>query len=147
MANYQNVLLATDFSDDSETLGHAARNLADKYSAMIHVVHVVDSLPITDAGYGPIMPLEIDFTEQLVQAAETRLKAFAEHFQVPRENCHVEVGSPKLEIVRLAEALNCDLIIVGSHGRHGLSALLGSTASGVLHHAQCDVLAVRTSRS
>ncbi|MEO1899758.1 MAG: universal stress protein, partial [Methylococcales bacterium] len=38
-----------------------------------------------------------------------------------------------------------DLIVVGSHGRHGLALLLGSTANGVLHHAVCDVLAVRLS--
>lgn len=53
------------------------------------------------------------------------------------------MGSPKLEIVRVAEERQVDLIVVGSHGRHGLALLLGSTANGVLHHAKCDVLAVR----
>jgi universal stress protein A len=53
------------------------------------------------------------------------------------------MGSPKLEIVRVAEENNVDLIIVGSHGKHGIALLLGSTANGVLHHAKCDVLAVR----
>jgi len=48
-----------------------------------------------------------------------------------------------LEIIKIAEENNVDLIIVGSHGRHGLALLLGSTANGVLHHAKCDVLAVR----
>lgn len=43
----------------------------------------------------------------------------------------------------MAEDESTDLIIVGSHGRHGLALLLGSTASGVLHHSPCDVLAVR----
>ena len=53
------------------------------------------------------------------------------------------MGSPKTEIVRVANENKVDLIIVGSHGRHGLALLLGSTANGVLHHATCDVLAVR----
>ena len=53
------------------------------------------------------------------------------------------MGSPKTEIVRVANEHKVDLIIVGSHGRHGLALLLGSTANGVLHHATCDVLAVR----
>jgi universal stress protein A len=48
-----------------------------------------------------------------------------------------------VEIHRLARELRCDLVVVGSHGRHGLALLLGSTANDVLHGAQCDVLAVR----
>jgi universal stress protein A len=50
---------------------------------------------------------------------------------------------PGPEIVRVAEEESADLIIVGSHGRHGLALLLGSTANNVLHHAPCDVMAVR----
>lgn len=44
---------------------------------------------------------------------------------------------------RLAKEQRCDLIVVGSHGRHGLALLLGSTANDILHGAPCDVLAVR----
>ncbi len=50
---------------------------------------------------------------------------------------------PEAEIHRVAEELGADLIVVGSHGRHGLALLLGSTANGVLHGATTDVLAVR----
>jgi len=42
---------------------------------------------------------------------------------------------------------NTDLVIVGSHGRHGVRLLLGSTANAVLHGAECDVLAVRVQDS
>ena len=52
-------------------------------------------------------------------------------------------GVPGQEIVRIAEQEQVDLIIVGSHGRHGLALLLGSTANSVLHHATCDVMAIR----
>jgi universal stress protein A len=52
-------------------------------------------------------------------------------------------GVPGPEIVRLAEEEDIDLVIVGSHGRHGLALLLGSTANSVLHHTKCDVMAVR----
>ena len=45
--------------------------------------------------------------------------------------------------VSVPDEILADLIVVGSHGRHGLALLLGSTASGVLHGAPCDVLAVR----
>jgi universal stress protein A len=52
-------------------------------------------------------------------------------------------GTPKQEIVRLAEQEGIDLIVVGSHGRHGLSLLLGSTANSILHYAGCDVMTIR----
>ncbi|MCV6604433.1 MAG: universal stress protein, partial [Porticoccaceae bacterium] len=50
---------------------------------------------------------------------------------------------PAHELHRYAEENQVDLIVVGSHGRHGLALLLGSTANGVIHGAGCDVLAVR----
>ena len=52
-------------------------------------------------------------------------------------------GVPKQEIVQIAVQENIDLIVVGSHGRHGLALLLGSTANSILHYAKCDVMAVR----
>jgi len=55
----------------------------------------------------------------------------------------VIIGQPAQEMHRFANDNNVDLIIVGSHGRHGISLILGSTATGVLHGSQCDVLAVR----
>ncbi|BBI51861.1 hypothetical protein HORIV_42820 [Vreelandella olivaria] len=56
------------------------------------------------------------------------------------------VGMPDTEIHRFAEEHDVDLIVVGSHGRHGFALLLGSTSTGVLHGAQCDVLAVRVGK-
>jgi len=52
-------------------------------------------------------------------------------------------GAPRQEIVRFAKEQAVDLIIIGSHGRHGLDRLLGSTARSILNDAPCDVLAVR----
>ncbi|MCZ6869325.1 MAG: universal stress protein, partial [Gammaproteobacteria bacterium] len=56
---------------------------------------------------------------------------------------HVCVGNPASEIHRLSEAEGVDLVVMGTHGRHGLGLLLGSTANAVLHGVKCDVLAVR----
>ncbi|WP_339891630.1 universal stress protein, partial [Neptuniibacter pectenicola] len=55
----------------------------------------------------------------------------------------VATGQTESEIHRIAKELEIDLIIVGSHGRHGIALLLGSTANGILHGATCDVLAIR----
>jgi len=79
----------------------------------------------------------------LMAGAKKRLTKLAEKLAVTEDRLWLEMGSPKTEIIRVAEENKVDLIVVGSHGRHGLALLLGSTANGVLHHATCDVLAVR----
>lgn len=143
MENYKHILLAVDFSDYCEAIANRAKDMVDKYQAKLSMVHVVDNLPITDAAYGPVIPFDVDLTEQLMDAAKERLAKLAERFDVAEDSRWLELGSPKLEIIRIAEENGVDLIVVGSHGRHGLALLLGSTANGVLHHAKCDVLAVR----
>jgi len=65
-------------------------------------------------------------------------------FGIDPERVALRIGRPAAEIRAQAEHLKADLIVIGSHGRHGLpSVLLGSTANGVLHGAPCDVLTVR----
>ena len=56
----------------------------------------------------------------------------------------IEFGSTKNEVLRVAEEHKVDLIVTGSHGKHGLALLLGSTANAILHGADCDVLIVRS---
>jgi universal stress protein A len=143
MNTYRHILLAVDFFEQCDIVINRAKDLAERYQATLSLVHVVDSLPITDAGYGADIPFNLDLTAELMENAKIRLTELANKLAVP-ENCRwLEMGSPKIEIIRIAEENKVDLIIVGSHGRHGLALLLGSTANAVLHHAQCDVLAVR----
>lgn len=143
MENYKHILLAADFLGHGEVVATRAKDLADKYQAKLSIVHVLDSLPITDPAYGPVIPFDMDLTAELTKAAKKRLAKLGEELGVPEDSQLIEMGSPKLEIVRIAQEKNADLIVVGSHGRHGLALFLGSTANGVLHHAKCDVLAVR----
>ena len=68
------------------------------------------------------------------------LESFAGRYpQLSSDHRHLTYGQPRQEIHRLAEEQGCDLIVVGSHGRHGLALLLGSTAN--------DVLAVRLKKT
>ncbi len=143
MNNYQHILLAADFSEHGEIVAQKARYLATKYQAKLSVIHIVDNLPISDAAYGPVIPFDIDLNEQLINAATKRLAELGNQLSIPKDRQFLEMGSAKLEIVATAEEQHADLIVVGSHGRHGFALLLGSTANGVLHHAKCDVLAVR----
>lgn len=143
MSDYQHILLAADFTDHGEDVANRAHDLARRYQAKLTIVHVVDNLPITDSFYGPVIPFETDITDDLMDAARDRLHELGQKLGVSKNQCCLEVGNAKYEIIRIANELAVDLIVVGSHGRHGLALLLGSTADGVLHHAQCDVMAVR----
>ena len=144
MENYKHILLAVDFYEHCEAVANRAKDLANKFQAKLSIIHVVDSLPITDAGYGADIPFNMDLTTELMAGAKKRLAQLAEKLGVAEEDrLWLELGSPKTEIIRVAEENKVDLIVIGSHGRHGLALLLGSTANGVLHHAACDVLAVR----
>jgi universal stress protein A len=143
MNNYKHILLAVDFFDQCDAVVDRAQELASRYQAKLSIVHVVDSLPITDAGYGADIPINLDLTAELMDSAKVRLAKLAEQLAITENNQWLEMGSPKTEIIRIAIENAVDLIVVGSHGRHGLALLLGSTANGVLHYAPCDVLAVR----
>ena len=143
MESYKHILLAADFSEHGETVADRAKDLSEKYQAKLSIIHVMDNLLITDAAYGSTIPFDLDLTAELMAAAKKRLADLADKFNIADDCRWMETGSPKLEIIRVAEENEVDLIVVGSHGRHGFALLLGSTANGVLHHAQCDVLAVR----
>ena len=143
MNNYQHILLAVDFSEHGDYIAQKARYLAGKYQAKLSIIHIIDNLPITDAAYGPVIPFDMDLNEELMDAAKKRLAELGKQLSIPEDRQFLEMGSTNLEIVATAEEQHVDLIVLGSHGRHGLALLLGSTANGVLHHAKCDVLAVR----
>lgn len=143
MEAYRHILLATDFSEYAEEIAARARDLAQKYQAQLSIAHIFDSLPIRDLSNDFVIPYDFDLQEELLKAAGQKLRRLAEPLQIPETRQWLEMGSPGVEITRIAERQNVDLIVVGSHGRSGLALLLGSTANSVLHHAKCDVLAVR----
>ncbi len=143
MQNYQHILLAADFSEHGQYVAQKAYDMAQQNQARLSIIHIVDNLPITDTTYGPAIPFDVDLDTELMNAARKRLAELGKQLQIPKAAQFIEMGNAKLEIVAVAEEQNVDLIVVGSHGRHGLALILGSTANGVLHHAKCDVLAVR----
>ncbi|MGR8980491.1 MAG: universal stress protein [Gammaproteobacteria bacterium] len=143
MAIYKHILLAADFFEKNTAVVEKAKELAHSCDAKLSIIHVVDTLPITDPANELMMPFDMDVTKEFIAAAKTKLSALSEKLGIAEPDSHLKVGSPKVEITQLAEEINADLIVIGSHGRHGLALLLGSTANGVLHHATCDVLAVR----
>ena len=145
MTDFRTVLVTTDFSDTSRKAFPLARDVADKYGAKLVAVYVEeDRLP----------PLILEYTdvgiehlaEQQHARAVERLAKFAAE-EIPdhlRSELQVATGSPHEEIVRLAEQLHADLIVMATHGRGFIShAVLGSTTERVVRRAPCPVLVVR----
>ncbi len=142
MEGYKHILLAVDFTPGGETVGKRALDLAERYRARLSLLHVVENLPVDPANEF-IAPPQVEVQAELMENAERKLREFAQALDLSEADRAVTTGSTKQEILAYAQEKNCDLIIVGSHGRHGLALLLGSTANALLHGARCDLLAVR----
>jgi universal stress protein A len=145
MTDYRHILLAVDFSPENRTVIEKALELARKDEALITLMHVVEYTSAMYAGDVPL-PEDLALDQRLAKQAKEKLQQLAEERAIGGMERRVEIGVPKREIVRVAEEIGADLICIGSHGRHGLQLLLGSTANGVLHLAKCDVLAVRVGK-
>ncbi len=142
MPIYNRILLALDLSANTELLCQKASKLAELYQAELSLVHVVEPI-VNDSAFDTLPALPPDFEDTLLHGARERLQRIAEQYAIDADQLFLEVGETRREIMRVAEERQADLIVVGSHGRHGVALLLGSTANAVLHHATCDVLAVR----
>lgn len=146
MAEIKKILYATDFSDLSACALDYAAYLARTCSAELHCLHVVDdsyqywlSLEVTTVPAGPSV-------EDLVAAAEKHLAEFLAERAPPDLPIVKTVihGRPFVEIIRHARNQKIDLIVMGTHGRTGLShVLMGSVAEKVVRKSPCPVLTVR----
>lgn len=142
MDNYKHILVAVDLHPAcDEFTVKAAASLANKYQSRLSILHAVEAINAYGATQAYAVLLEIE--KQMMEESQVNLRKLSEKYNIPTGNQIVEMGSPKIVIIEFANKLGADLIVVGSHGRHGVKALLGSTADSVMHHARCDVMAVR----
>ena len=145
MSTYKHLLIGLDLSPESQQVVDRVKFLFSDTDIKISVCHILEPLAFT---YGGDIPVDLsDVQIQLEQQAKERLAALASLLNVDEENQHIVLGQPAKEMHRIASEDTVDLIIVGSHGRHGLALIFGSTSNSVLHGADCDVLAVRISES
>lgn len=144
MSVYKRILVATDFSDINRVAVERAAKLAKQDNCELLLLHVIEHFPM---GGGPLsseFSHNIELNEALAQDARTKLGELEN--SIDHEHVRVDVlvspNSARREILRAAEANKVDLIVVAPHGG-GIIGSLGSTATGVLNNAKCDVLAVR----
>ena len=142
---YLYVLFAADFSDEALKVGERAKDAARRYGARLSMIHVVEDVNISLGGGYELLPVLPELPdEMLLRESRAALGELAKRLELEdAELWVVNAPSTKEGILGAAKDHGVDLIVVGSHGRHGLALLLGSTANAVLHGAPCDVLAVR----
>ncbi len=146
------IVVGTDYSKPAERALHAAYEQARMHTpAELHVAHVAIAAgadyayPVAGFGVGAVPVLDLDEQrDELVKYLDSlipKLAGFGDG-QV-RIIAHVVLDAPVFGLTNLASELEADMIVVGSHGRHGLARwLLGSVAEGVVRQATCPVLVV-----
>lgn len=142
MKKYQHILLALDLHAENDLAPEErALEICRDTGAKLSLIHAVEHIN----GYGAAFayPALSDIQTQLMVEAKKRLAECGRRLEIDEKSWYLEVGSPKPVIIEAAHKLNVDLIVVGSHSRHGFHLLLGSTADAILHESPCDVLAVR----
>ncbi len=138
MMIFRKILNPTDFSLHSEQAFHLACRLAQDDGAQLILLH--GGRP--DTVSTPYYPLPRDL-EEVEHAAEGQLQALKPADTSTAVERLLAGGEPAREILRTAEASGCDLIVMGTHGRTGLSrAVTGSVTEAVLRRAPCPVLTV-----
>jgi len=136
------VILATDFSPVSEAATSYAKGIAKHFASSLTVAHVID-LSVSTRSEQAVVGLPIDETRRNDnEKLENLLDSLAED-GVRATAQSLEARNPATAIVGLSQQLRADLIVLGTHSRHGLSkAILGSCAEGVIRHATCPVITI-----
>jgi universal stress protein A len=146
MSTYKHILVAIDLTESAELVIRKAQELMTTNQSTLTMIHTIDYLPYM--GFGETALITPTYTipnEELIKTAKQPIDILLKKLGLENTNVVFEFGNATTEIVQYANDKGVDLIVLGSHGRHGVKLLLGSTANGVLHHATCDVLAVRIS--
>lgn len=141
MGVYQKILLAVDLAEGTREVAERAKQLQALHGASLNIVHVVEYIPVEPLGEA-VLPA-VNLEDDLVKQARRRLDEMVKSLGAGNCSHEIIVGNVKTEIVRRANEIGADLIVIGSHERHGLGVLVNFAEDTVLHAASCDVLAVR----
>lgn len=139
MQTYKNILVALDIHSEHEHVLSKALTIA-ALPTDVNLVHVTPPL-VNFQPYG--MTYDADLFNDICKQSKQKLQEFAAKHGIPESQIFSPVGTPADEIHTIAEEIEADLIVIGTHGKSGFKLLLGSTANGVLHGVKCDVLAVK----
>ncbi|MBA4130424.1 MAG: universal stress protein UspA [Hyphomicrobium sp.] len=145
---YKKILLATDGSDLSEVAQSHAIALAKAFGSSVVVIYATPPWSSLVVGDAVVMYPPDDYEQTMDAAAQKLLGKVSDAFKaagISVEAVHNTDPQAHKAIVETAKAKGCDLIVMGSHGRHGIAGLmLGSVANKTVTHAHVPVLICRT---
>jgi len=144
MSVYKQILVATDFSDVNRLAVKRASLLAKQDNCVLILLHVIEHFPTDSGPLSSVFQYNVEPDDALAQHVRTKLHELKHtlDYQDVQTEFRITSKSARHEILRFAKAHEVDLIVVAPHGQ-GIIGTLGSTATGVLNNATCDVLAVR----
>ena len=128
---YDKILVAIEASDEGEQVVKKALDIAKKFNSKVYLISVISYT---------LLPK--DYQAKLEEEIVPKMEAIATKYDVSRKRTSVKVGKPYREIIGKAEAIEADLIIMGTHSEKGITGMLGSTANGVANYAPCDLFLV-----
>ena len=146
MDPYKHILVALDITDEARQVAERAKDMASRYKAKLTLIHVVEHV-VVDVSYDLMTSLPADLDDTLIERGKNFLESLIDDLKLTDANHMVEFGSIKAKVFRVVEEQAVDLVVIGTHGRHGVGLFLGSTANAILHGTPCDVHAVRIQKS
>ena len=144
MPQVKTILLAVDFSEAASPLAHYAKLFAAGLQARVVVLYVSPSMNRYASLYVPATSIQA-LVEQILEGANRVMGEFmARHFADANAEGRVEYGYAPEKIIEIATAVGADMIIMGTHGRRGVSRIpFGSVAEKVVKTARIPVLTIR----
>ncbi len=141
MREYQHILVAIDvFIDYSAVIDRALAVASQSDGTKLSLAYIAEPSVYADAY---LSGSQVKLRDDMREIARSKLADIGRQHNVPPERQFTETGRTAEQLHKIASRETVDLIVIGSHGRHGVQLLLGSTVNAVLHGATCDVLAVR----
>jgi universal stress protein A len=138
------ILCPTDFSASAEKAVEYAVFLASSHNAELQLLHVVDHLHGFD-NYLILSMTPDEISERMEEHTNENLSEVVNQIkETVKIQKAVRHGKASVQIVEMAKEMKADLVVMGTHGRTGLShVIIGSVAEAVIRHAHCPVLVVR----
>ncbi|TWX57036.1 universal stress protein [Colwellia hornerae] len=129
---YKTIICAIEASEEGLGVLSKAHELSQIYNAKLFVTHII-----------PYTLLPKDYQKELKESALPSIESKASSLGISKKDVKVMFGKPYEQICIFAERKKADLIILGTHSKKGIHALIGSTANGVANYAKCDVSLIK----
>ncbi|MFT7471828.1 MAG: universal stress protein A [Kiritimatiellia bacterium] len=129
---YKTILCAIEASPEGKKVLTKASELAKCFGSKLIVINVL-----------PYTLLPKDYQKTLMEDISPKIEKIVAPFDISQKNCLIKVGKPYAVICKEAGKKKADLIVIGTHSKKGLQAVMGSTATGVSNNAKCDVTLLR----